>query len=399
MLGILCLAFLLRAGFATFYWKDKPLTIDMKEYILLGKNVAQGQGYNYGEEETSGTEHYSRPPLYPFFLAGIFSIFGVNLNVVRVIQSLLGALNCLFLYIIARRIFSSRLGIIAALIAAFYLPFIWFSAHILSEILFITLFLVAIIFLLSKNSPAKSIFLSGIFLGLSTLCRPVTLFFLPFALFWLAFVYKNSFSKIIKVSAALLLGFIIILMPWIVRNYLTFGQFVLVHSSGGVTFWLSNHPLSLGDGDLAANPQLKAAHKEFLKNYAGYSREELDRIYFKEAFSYIKAHPLQIVVLDLKKLFYFWIPIGPSMEIFSFRHKLVSYISYFPLLIFSIIGIYLSRSLWKENLLLYFILACFTLSIMVFYPQERFRIPVIDPCLIVFASCTLSAIITRERFR
>jgi 4-amino-4-deoxy-L-arabinose transferase-like glycosyltransferase len=393
LISILCLAMFLRIIFITFYWTNKPLTLDMKEYILLAKNVAQGKGFNYGEEEGMNIEHYSRPPLYPFFLAGIFSLFGSNLHAVRIIQALMGVINCVLIYLLARRIFNQYVGVIAAFISAIYLPFIWYSAHILSEVLFSTLFLTCVLFLLANNRPYKQQIIAGIFLGLSVLCRPVGLFFLPVALIWLIFNFRNSYTKMGKALAFFLIGFILIVVPWIIRNYVILGQFVLVHSSGGVTFWLSNHPLSLGDGDLAANPQLKAAYKKFLKKHIGYNREELDRMLYKETFTYIKENPFKIVILELKKLFYFWIPVGPSMQIFSFKHKLASYVSYFPCLFLAILGIYISRAHWKKNLLIYLTLLCFTASIMIFYPQERFRIPVVDPCLIIFASITLSYII------
>ena len=42
------------------------------------------------------------------------------------------------------------------------------------------------------------------------------------------------------------------------RNYAHDGRFVLVASDGGVTFWTGNHPLAIGEGDLAANPAAQA---------------------------------------------------------------------------------------------------------------------------------------------
>ena len=36
-----------------------------------------------------------------------------------------------------------------------------------------------------------------------------------------------------------------------------YGRPVLIASEGGITFWTGNHPLSPGDGDMAANPAIK----------------------------------------------------------------------------------------------------------------------------------------------
>ena len=45
--------------------------------------------------------------------------------------------------------------------------------------------------------------------------------------------------------------------PWTARNWAAYGRPVLVASEGGITFWTGNHPLAVGDGDLAANPAIK----------------------------------------------------------------------------------------------------------------------------------------------
>ena len=52
-------------------------------------------------------------------------------------------------------------------------------------------------------------------------------------------------------------------MPWTLRNVRVYDRFVLIASEGGVTFWTGNHPLAVGDGDLAANPEIKQAELAF----------------------------------------------------------------------------------------------------------------------------------------
>ena len=56
-------------------------------------------------------------PLYPFFLALIYLIFGhSNLSVVC-IQGLIDSISCILIYYIASMLFNKRVGIIAALIS------------------------------------------------------------------------------------------------------------------------------------------------------------------------------------------------------------------------------------------------------------------------------------------
>ena len=67
-----------------------------------------------------GSEVFDKEPLYPYFLAVIYKIFGYNHIPVYVIQALLSSLGALCLYKIAATIFNRMTGYIAGFIFAFY---------------------------------------------------------------------------------------------------------------------------------------------------------------------------------------------------------------------------------------------------------------------------------------
>ena len=71
----------------------------------------------------------------------------------------------------------------------------------------------------------------------------------------------------------------------------SYGRFVLVASEGGVTFWTGNHPLAIGEGDLAANPAIKQAEVAFRQAHPGLTAEELEPLYYRDALAHIAAHP------------------------------------------------------------------------------------------------------------
>ena len=64
-------------------------------------------------------------------------------------------------------------------------------------------------------------------------------------------------------------------------------RFVLVASEGGVTFWTGNHPLARGEGDLAANPDIKRAEIAFREAHPGLTAEQLEPLYYRDAIHYI----------------------------------------------------------------------------------------------------------------
>ena len=72
ILIVAALALLVRLVFGVFYWVDKPLTHDEREYLALSQSIAAGNGFVYGPGHETGTaQQFGRAPAYPLFLAAI----------------------------------------------------------------------------------------------------------------------------------------------------------------------------------------------------------------------------------------------------------------------------------------------------------------------------------------
>jgi hypothetical protein len=206
------------------------------------------------------------------------------------------------------------------------------------------------------------------------------LFFVPLVVLWLAFRRQSAALLLFAAAAAL------VILPWTLRNVRVYGRPVLIASEGGVTFWTGNHPLATGEGDLAANPAIKAAELEFRRAHPGMSPEQLEPVYYSDALTYIRAHPVWWLRLVARKAFYAVVPLGPSYALHSARYRAASAAPYLVLLPFAAVG---ARRLWRgprPPIALALLAGSALLVSLVFFPQERFRIPVIDPTLIVCAS-------------
>ena len=86
-----------------------------------------------------------------------------------------------------------------------------------------------------------------------------------------------------------------------------------------------------------------------------------------------------------RKAFYTVVPVGPSYALHSTRYRAASIASYLLILPFAVGGL---GRLWRlpgRPSALLLLAASSLLVCVVFFPQERFRIPVIDPTLIVCA--------------
>jgi hypothetical protein len=190
-----------------------------------------------------------------------------------------------------------------------------------------------------------------------------------------------------RVTTALVLaaGAIIVVAPWTVRNYLHHERFVLVASDGGVTFWTGNHPLAMGEGDMAANPALKIANQALRARYPGLNEEAMEPIYYREAFAWIRAHPLQWLGLEARKIFYLIVPVGPSYTLHSRLYYVASVLSYGIVAVLAVVGLVRMGTRRRSTPGLWLLLASAVAVCLVFFPQERFRIPIIDPVLVVAA--------------
>jgi hypothetical protein len=174
--------------------------------------------------------------------------------------------------------------------------------------------------------------------------------------------------------------------PWTARNYRVHGRPIVVAADGGITFWTGNLPLARGEGDLAANPELKGVQRAFLARHPGLSPEQLEPLYYREALGFIARDPAGWLGLLALKFFYTWVPIGPSYRLHSglyYWGSVVPYVVLFPL---AAIGFWRLRQSPRFPGPLMILAASSALVCLIFFPQERFRIPVIDPVLVVGAA-------------
>lgn len=387
----------LRLGFGLGYWIDRPLTRDELEYFSLARSLAAGDGFVYDETMRAGSfEPFGRAPGYPAFLAlaggGREVVSSVPARV-KIAQAIVGGIGVLLVGLVATPLAGPRGGLVAAWIAAVYPPLVWIPAYGFSEALFWPLALaLAWTFDRALGPPSEGAFFAGaagLLTGLGILTRPALILFLPMALVWL--VVRR------RLTAALLLaaGAIIVVGPWTVRNYLHHERFVLVASDGGVTFWTGNHPLAIGEGDMAANPALKIANQELRARYPGLNEEAMEPIYYREALAWIRAHPLQWLGLEARKVFYLLVPVGPSYTLHSRLYYVASVVSYGILAVLAVVGIVRVGTQRGRTPGLWLLLASAVAVCLIFFPQERFRIPIIDPALVVAAGGVWST--RRER--
>jgi 4-amino-4-deoxy-L-arabinose transferase-like glycosyltransferase len=386
LLAIAAIGVALRLIFGLGYWVDQPLTRDEHEYLSLARSLRAGDGFVY---DAGLTDPFGRAPGYPAFLAvagGGGPATPAVPALVKVTQSLFGALGILAAAALAARVAGPRAALAAAWLTAVYPPLVWIASRAFSEAIFWPLGLFTVLLFdraTAASRPAESTrlaLLCGLLAGIGVLIRPGLLLFLVMAApYW---AWKRRWGPVV----ALTIGALLVVGPWTVRNFRAHGRFVLVASEGGVTFWTGNHPLALGDGDLAANPALKLESQRLRAQYPDLSEEQMEPIYYREALAWIRAHPVDWLRLEARKAFYTLVPAGPSYWLHSRLYAVASVVSYALALAGALMGLWRWRDRLSSVPGLWLLLGSALVTSLIFFPQERFRIPVIDPVLLVLAA-------------
>ena len=218
-----------------------------------------------------GSDVFFLRPLYPYFLAILYSIFGQHVLPVQLFQVLLATVSCFLLYDTTRRIFGKRPAVFASLgfaltgILVFYTgALLYVEVTVFLSLLFLWLILVA-------GNRLWLWIAAGVSFGLLVICRPETLLVLPFLLIWLS---KKSLvpgpSSLVRRRglAAMTIAAMAVIVSVPIRNYIVARDPVLFTAHSGINFYYGNNPAADGTWQPTAE----------LQRGPGFSHEQLKRV-------------------------------------------------------------------------------------------------------------------------
>ncbi len=349
---------------------------------------------NYAKQILDGTfsnkEPYYYGPLYFYFLALIYKIFGIDAGIARLIQMLLGVLTTFLTYFIAKKVFNKTVGYISLIISILYGMFYIHEGVLLMESLvtFLNILTVFLLLRVQDNPSYKNFTYSGISLGLSALARANILLFVPFILIWMLknSKLKTQNSKLLKYGFLCLITLLTI-SPATIRNYLASGKFVLISTNGPVSLWIGNNPYASGEFKYPPSP-----YNEMIAEKV---KEKGEKVYIGEVVSFIKKEPKAFIKLLFKKFLLFW----SSYEIdnnlnsliqrnYSTLLKLPIFLGFGSVGILALVGIILSIKFSRKPFLLYVFLFSGVSAIVIIFVLGRYKICFL-PIFIVFAGFAL----------
>lgn len=205
-----------------------PIEYDQKNYVAMAIRLVQQGVYAYNDTQPNALV----TPGFPLLLALVFKLSGTAnvlqmLSIIRLLQVGLSAVYISLMYAVGSRLFGRAAGLLAALFAAVYGPFVMVTGLILTEVFFLSSFLTLIYFqvrIIQENRFSDHIW-AGLFLALSVLIRPNCLIVAatPYLFLWVR--ERRMYARHLFAGVG---AFALAMSPWWLRNALTFHEFVFI---------------------------------------------------------------------------------------------------------------------------------------------------------------------------
>lgn len=224
---IFVLALILRLVFWSLvaaHYPEQMLSPDSHDYNALAFNILSGKGFLLDSNSPYYWYSILRTPVYPLFLAIVYSLTGGNYIWVGFFQGILSALTSALTYLIGQRLFGRRTGLIAGMLSAFSLLSIIYSSKILTEILF-TILLVSSIWCIIKfwiRRSTRWLLVSAFLLGMAILCRPVALYYTLFLATLLIFSSQENLLQGAKSTVIFVCAVVLLVGSWVAHNWIVF---------------------------------------------------------------------------------------------------------------------------------------------------------------------------------
>ena len=383
------------------------LADDQDAYLAIARNIADENGFcaNVGQPTAY------RPPLYPLVLAFCLSVGGtVAIGVLHVV---LGMLTSALAWKLARLVGLSFVGcVVTAVLVAVDPILVRYSANPMTETLF-TFLVVGLVnsLLEAARSEERSLvgqLKPGVWFGFAALCRPSIwafgILYVVVSFVW----HRLGWSRIIaprddlsppgnwlnKRRLCPFLAAIVVVSPWVLRNWFELGRPIVMTTHGGYTLALGNNDsfyenvVQHGYATTWPLPELEKWQTSIevamdTRKIPRTDESERDAFHQGEAVSWIKANPKRFLESCVVRQQRFWNPV-PSDERAPAFVRFSTGIFYSAQFLFVGMGLF-RRGFCKRYPVIIVIIVSFALLHSVYWTNTRMRAP-LQPLLALVAA-------------
>jgi len=400
LIAIVATAFVLRLLWALHvevdprtYWRWDMTIYDYQAYVL-----ANGQGF----VDFAGQPSAHWPPGYPAMLAPLYRLTDNSLLAARLLNVAAGSLIVVLVYLLGRKVFDRRNGLIAAGLLAVFPGQVFATSLIMTEPLFTLLFVliltVTVYTVLGEGRPWQAA-LIGLLIGAAALVRGEGLL-LAAIIPVLIFASRPSRRVALARSSLLLLGAAAVILPWTARNIAKMHAPIIISTSATEALWVGHHEGA--NGRIADFSELTV--NEGLQGMANPDYEvKTNNAALRQALQFIRNNPIEELALIPRRFAALYAGDGASIAwhdnpstLSIDKARLLGRLSdwfYWAVGGIAAIGLPLWLSLRDQRkAFLVAVVACWTLLFsVVFFGDERFHFAII-PIFCLWAAVSLTTV-------
>ncbi|MBV8113184.1 MAG: glycosyltransferase family 39 protein [Silvibacterium sp.] len=289
---------------------------------------ALATGYGYADPFVGHTGPTAWvPPLYPLLMAAVFKLFGIytalSAWILLVINSVFSAATAPAIYEIAARCYNRKVAIWSAWLWTLYPVALQYAVHWIWEMSLTTmLFSFALVLALrmrgigdltpvTHQQSTRRWLLFGLLWGLIALSNSSLLLFLPACSVWILLGAPDKPTAITRATLAAVL-FLVVIAPWIWRNWIAFHAFIPMRSNLGAEFYTGSGPGSNGFPFVATLPLVE--RDPTTMRYKALGEIAWVREQGTKARAYISAHPAHYALITLKRIYFYWVSVPHPEE-------------------------------------------------------------------------------------
>jgi Dolichyl-phosphate-mannose-protein mannosyltransferase len=374
--------------------------IDSEAYHLWAVRIAAGHWMP--------TEAFYQSPVYAYFLAVLYKLFGDGSWSPRVVQVVLGSLSAVLVYAIGARLFSRRVGWLAGLGLALYGPIVLEEITFSKTTVLVAGALAAFALYLSEIPRGRTAgaLASGVLFGVTVAgVGQWMLAFLALIAWAPMMAERLAPARRRRITAAFAAGGLMVLLPLVAWNTGRGGGLMLTSGDAGLNFYNGNNERASGlpakPVGLRDVPQYEEGDARWLAERAvGHrlSPAEVSRFWTQRALAWISGHPADWLVVLGRKLLTLW----NGFEIPDNYHYAFMRAHFLPLLrllpTFALVAplalVGLAMPFWRRRDVTALYIACgaYLATVLLFYVRGRYRIPAV-PFLLVLAAMAIERLI------
>jgi hypothetical protein len=245
-LGLFLLAFAVRSLHAVdlapvMESRNQPGVRMATRYDGAADAILRGEGVLFPDhKDPRDTGLLARPPGYPLFLATVYTLVGRTFYAVGMVQDVADSLAVSVLFLLAARVVSARVGLLAALFMAVGHYSAYYSNFITPDTLCVLPILLALLLLAPVRAgrlrnPLRYV-ACGLLLGVSCWLRPNSLVLGPFLAAAIPVLYGFGRAQLLR-AASLALSCLLVVAPITLRNLRVYGAFVPISINMGIVLW------------------------------------------------------------------------------------------------------------------------------------------------------------------